>query len=76
MRLLSTDDPRVIGGIIAGYRKEARAIIDQIHEICWYMRGSISRDEAYILSYEERKSVVKLIDDNIKRVNDTRLPIL
>jgi hypothetical protein len=76
MRLLSTDDPRVIGGILAEYRKETRAIIDQINEICWYMRGSISREEALILSPEERKSIVKLTDDNIKRVNDTRLPIL
>lgn len=76
MRLLSADDPRVIGGIIAGHRKEARAIIDQIHEICWYMRGGISREEAYNLSHEERKSIMKLIDANIKRVNETRLPIL
>ncbi|MNK44120.1 hypothetical protein D3C87_628430 [compost metagenome] len=76
MRLLSTDDPRVIGGIIAGYRKEARALIDQIHEICWYMRGGITREEAYNLSHEERKSIIKLIDANIKRVNETRLPIL
>jgi len=76
MRLLSTNDPEVILRIIDTYKKETRALIDQIHEICWYMRGGITREDAYNLSYDERASIVKLIDSNIKRVNETRLPLL
>lgn len=76
IRLLQIEDPREIEATIAEYRKESRALIDQITEICWYMRGGVTREEAWQMSHEERKSVMKLIDANIKRVNDTRLPIL
>ncbi len=76
MRLLSTNDPRVIAGIIEGLHKETRAMFDQISEICWYMRGGMSREEVLNMSYLERQSVMKLIETNIKRVNDTRLPLL
>ena len=76
MRLLSTDDPVRIQRIIEGYRKEAGAIIDQITQIGWYMRGGVTREEAWSLSYQERASAMKLIEENIKRVNETRLPLL
>lgn len=76
MRLLSTSDPEDIGRIISRYHKETRALEKQIHEICWFMRGGVTRDEAWVLSHYERKSILKLIDDNIERVNKTKLPIL
>lgn len=76
MRLLALTTPDEIGAVLASYRKESRALIGHIHEICWFMRGSISREDAWNLSLDERKSIMKLIDANIERVNKTKMPIL
>jgi hypothetical protein len=76
MRLLSTTDPKKIEKIIKGLQKEAEAITTEIYKICWYLR-SISREEAFALSYNERKIIMQdVISENIKRVNETKLPIL
>lgn len=75
MRLLQTKDPVELKRIVAEMHLEARALTEQVYEICWYMR-SIGREEAFNLPYEERKMISKLIDANIKRVNETHLPIL
>ena len=56
--------------------KESKALIKQITEICWYMRGGISREEAWSLSFIERQEVFKLINENIKRTKDAKMPLL
>jgi hypothetical protein len=75
MRLLFETDPSAIKRVVAEYHVEARAIERQIYDICWYMR-SMGREEAWSLSYKERETIMKLIEANIKRVNDTHLPLL
>jgi hypothetical protein len=42
----------------------------------WYMRGSLTREEAWTLSVEERKEIMKLVDERIKLVEKTGLPLL
>ena len=38
------------------------------------MRGGITLDEAYQLSYQDRELILKIIEDNIKVTNETGLP--
>ena len=47
--------------------KERRAIKNQITEICWYMRGSITWEEAWSLSDTDRNDIVKYIGENSER---------
>ena len=56
--------------------KESNALIKQITEICWYMRGGVSREEAWTMSFNERQEVFKLINENIKRTKDAGMPLL
>lgn len=49
---------------------------DELLRICWYMRGSISIEQAYMLSADDRKLVSNVIKDNIDNVKKTKLPIL
>jgi hypothetical protein len=42
----------------------------------WYMRGSLTREEAWTLSATERKEIMKLVDERIKLVEKTGLPLL
>jgi len=47
-----------------------------IHDIMWHMRGSISREEAWMLSPAERRDIQKLIKQRLEIVEKTHLPLL
>ena len=44
--------------------------------MAWYMRGSLSVTEAFMLSPEDRQIISAIIKDNIENVKKTKLPIL
>jgi hypothetical protein len=62
--------------ILAGMRSEAAQLIQQITQILWYMRGGVTREEAWQTSFYERKQMLKLIEQNIERTNKSGLPLL
>ena len=39
----------------------------QVTEICWYMRGSITWEEAWSLSQIDRNDITKFIGENAER---------
>lgn len=47
-----------------------------IVSLLWHMRGSISRNEAWALSPEERNDVMRFIEERLKIVERTKLPLL
>jgi len=75
MRLLALTDPEQMTKFIDSHRAESEAITKQVTEIMWYMR-SLGREEAWTLSPNERKHIAALIESNVKRVNETKLPLL
>ena len=44
--------------------------------IMWHMRGSLSREEAWTLSIEERNEIMKLIEEHKELTEKTGLPLL
>jgi hypothetical protein len=62
--------------IIAEYGHERKSIQKVITSIMWHMRGSISRDEAWSLCHEEREIISKFIEERIKVVEKTGLPMI
>jgi hypothetical protein len=42
----------------------------------WHSRGSLSRDDAWALSVDERKEHVEAIEKRIKTVEETGLALL
>ena len=44
--------------------------------LMWHMRGSLSRQEAWTLSIEERKDIIELIDEHKQMTEKTGLPLL
>lgn len=58
------------------YRRDSHEIIAHIHNILWHMRGGVTREEAWTLSADERKNITKLIEDRVKIVEKTGLPLL
>ena len=56
--------------------KEGKDLRKLIHNIMWHMRGSISREEAWHLSSQERQDFLELIEERVKAVEKTGLAIL
>ena len=52
------------------------AIIREVTEICWYMRGGITWDQAWRLTYPEKTQIFKIIKENIERTEKTGIPLL
>jgi hypothetical protein len=57
-------------------RNEVDKIEKQIIEICWFMRGSISYNEALNLSYSTLKNIRKHIKEHIELVKKTGMPLI
>tara|TARA_B110000503_G_C7151069_1_gene415206 strand:- start:86 stop:262 length:177 start_codon:yes stop_codon:yes gene_type:complete len=52
-------------------QKEIKA---EILKICWYMRGSITLDEGFNLSYEDKSLISDIIKDNLETTKKSGLP--
>ena len=60
--------------LIDQFDKDSKAIRKDLLSMCWYMRGSISYDEAMMLSLEEREIISRIIKDNLETTKDSGLP--
>jgi hypothetical protein len=58
------------------FSDEQKEFRRRIVDIMWHMRGSLSREEAWMLSPAERGDVYKMIDERMKIVEKTNLPLL
>jgi len=46
----------------------------ELLKICWYMRGSVTLEQAYMMSYEEREIVSNIVKDNLEATKQSGLP--
>lgn len=56
------------------FNKQSKALKKNIIKMCWYMRGGISIDELYQLSFDDREIINKVIEDNLDVTKETGLP--
>lgn len=52
-------------------QKEYKA---ELLKICWYMRGGITLEEAYNLSYEDKTLIGDIIKENLETTKKSGLP--
>lgn len=57
-------------------KKEVDNIERQIVEICWFMRGSITFDQAYNLPYSTFKIIRNHIKEHLELVKKTGMPLI
>jgi hypothetical protein len=55
---------------------EAKAIKKDLLQTCWYMRGSITYDDAMMLSVEERNLINDIIKSNLETTKESGLPFI
>ena len=73
LRLLSLDNESITR-MLDDFDKDSKALKKSIYKLCWGMRGGVTLDEAYQLSYQDREIIFKIIEENIKTTNETGLP--
>jgi hypothetical protein len=56
--------------------EEQAQIRKLITAIMWHMRGSLSRDEAWTLSPDERADILKSIENRKELTEKTGLPLM
>jgi hypothetical protein len=55
---------------------EAKALVKEVLRQAWYMRGSVTLNEAYMLSFEEREMINEIIKENMDSTKETGLPFI
>jgi hypothetical protein len=68
---LSNED---IVNLLDQYDKESKAIKKDILKLMWHMRGSLSYDEAMMLSNEDKQIIYSIIEDNLETTKKSGLP--
>jgi hypothetical protein len=63
-----------IDKVVKEYERDTKAIKEELFKICWFMRGSVSLNESYMMTTEDRVIVAQLIEDNLKITKDSGLP--
>jgi len=69
-------DPVEIGAYLREMVTEQTEMRRIVHTIMWHMRGSLSRQEAWTLSVDERKDLIKMIEEHVERTSKTGLALL
>ena len=54
--------------------KDSKAIKKDLLTLCWFMRGSISYDDAMMLSYQDREIIGDIIKQNMETTKESGLP--
>jgi hypothetical protein len=68
--------PEEVPKFLSSLEKERDNLTKTILQICWYMRGGVTYDEAWRLDPKTRGFIVDLINDNIERTKTSGLPLL
>jgi hypothetical protein len=75
-RLLTLTTQEQLEDFIGNFEKDAKALRKEIVEIMWYMRGSLSRNEAWCLSPTEREEYANYIGERMKIVEKTKMALI
>lgn len=53
------------------YYVDARAMEKNLVQITWFMRGGANIEQVYLMTPNQRKWALELIEENIERTNKT-----
>jgi hypothetical protein len=60
--------------LVKSLEEESKAIKKELLKMCWYMRGSITIEQAYQLDTESREIIAQIIEENLQVTKDSGLP--
>lgn len=54
--------------------EESKALIKDLYKMAWFMRGSLTLEQAYQLGYSDREIISDIIKENLETTKETKLP--
>ena len=73
MRLLAMTSEE-INQEVAKLDKESKALREELYKLAWFMRGSISIEQAFMMDFQDREIVSELIKNNLETTKESGLP--
>lgn len=73
MRLLAMTSEE-IDQEVAKLDKESKALREELYKLAWFMRGSISIEQAFMMDFQDREIVSELIKNNLETTKESGLP--
>lgn len=73
MRILSLSLDEILKEA-KGMEEENKKLKDELFKLSWYMRGGLSVEEAFYLSFEDREIIGKIVKENIETTKKSGLP--
>jgi hypothetical protein len=67
-------DSEQIAKLVDGMEKESNSIRQEALQLCWYMRGGLSYDQAMQLSVGERRIINEIVKGNLETTKKSGLP--
>jgi hypothetical protein len=62
-----------VGELLEKFDRDSKAIKQDLLTLCWFMRGSITYDDAMMLTHDDRSVINKIIKDNLETTEKTGL---
>lgn len=60
--------------IVKEYEGEQKELKNECFKLTWFMRGGISADEVFTMSFEERSIISEIIKENLDTTKKTGQP--
>jgi hypothetical protein len=71
---LTLSDDSSISKYLEQLDKESRAIKKEILELCWYMRGGLTYDDAMLLGPSDRSIILEITNQHLEVTKTSKLP--
>ena len=65
-----------MNAMVRELEREQAELRTHIINILWHMRGGLTRNDAWSLAPQERADIMKYIEERLKIVEKTKLPLL
>lgn len=59
---------------VKNYENQQKEIKSDIMKLCWYMRGGMTLEEGFSISYEDRQLINDIVKENLETTKKTQLP--
>lgn len=60
--------------LVKGLENESKQMKKNLFKLCWFMRGSITMEEAFQMDWENREIIYKIIEENLETTKESGLP--
>ena len=60
--------------MLQNFENDTKALKEEALRFCWYMRGGLTYDEAFLLTSSERDLIGKIVKENIETTKKSGLP--